>query len=107
MPNIHLLRVINELPHGGLFHNDHDDSRYVYTGDNLIIKFTSNLEVYKDKVLVGHITSSVKHDDCYILEYCQTSEVYNTEVKCRNWHWKALEDAEIKIALHLLDIKTP
>ena len=105
MPNIHLLRAIKELPKSGLFHNDHDDSRYVEGENGTLIRFTSDLQVYKGNDVVGRITTSTHISPYFTFFNHKTSEVYNTEVECRDWHWTALENAEIKIALYLLGFK--
>ena len=104
MPNIHKLRDIPQLPNSGLMHNDHDDSRYVESEDGTLIRFNSDLQVYKGNEIVGRITTSPHTSPYFTFLNHKTSEVYNTEVECRDWHWTALENAEIKIALYLLNI---
>jgi hypothetical protein len=104
MSNIFLLRDIRQIPNGGLFHNSHDDSRYVKGKDDTVIKFTSDLQVFKNNTIVGRITTGPAPLNCFTFVDHKTSEVYDTKIECCDWHWTALENAEIKIALHLLGV---
>lgn len=100
MPSIQKLRDIPELPNSGLFHNYHDDSRHVSDDKGNVIGFDSSLNVKKNIVQVGWI----KSNKTFYFESIN-GEKFDTNIPVNDWHWKNLEDAEIKIALHLLDIK--
>ena len=112
MSNILKIREIPQLPKStGLMHKTADDSRYVHDGAKSIsIKFDSSCSVFK--VIHINITTrpterigsiQTNENDVYVLKGLEGQEIFNTGVPCNDWHWKNLEDAEIAIAVELLN----